>query len=168
MLEVNRCVFFWECSDFFIPSHQIVYFDMKKLVLFLSLAAYSLMSVAETDSNGEKNYKGTFYNKEYHVRMKMNLERADIPVPGMEDLDSCYGYIEGRVNGMWLLLKVMEKTDKKAVVRAVSERGADAQNMEMKLTETGISVKLINGTYLKGVGKNKYVKLPKPMELEKE
>jgi hypothetical protein len=69
---------------------------------------------------------------------------------------------------MWLLLKVMEKTDKKAVVRAVSERGADAQNMEMELTETGISVKLINGTYLKGVGKNKYVKLPKPMEMEKE
>lgn len=141
---------------------------MKRPVLFLFIAACSLMSVAQTDANEKKEYKGTFYNKDFHVRMKINLERADIPVPGMEDLDSCYGYVEGRINGMWLLLKVMEKTDKKAVVRAVSERGADAQNLEMELTKTGVSVKLINGTYMKGVGKNKYLKLPKPMEMERE
>ncbi len=140
---------------------------MKKLVLFLSMAACSLMTVAQSEAE-QKEYKGTFYNKDFHVRMKMNLEKADIPVPGMEDLDSCYGYIEGRINGMWLLLKVMEKTGEKAVVRAVSERGADAQNMEVRMTEEGVSVKLINGTYLKGVGKNKYIKLPKPLEMEKQ
>ena len=168
MLEVNRCVFFWECSDFFIPSHANLYDNMRKLFFIAALAVASLSAMAQTSTDGNKEYKGTFYNKDYHVRMRMNLEKMDIPVPGMEDLDSCYGVITGQINGMWLLLKVIEKSDKKAVVRAVSERGADAQNMEVQLTEDGISVRLTGGTYLKGVAKNKYVKLPKPMEFVSE
>ena len=136
--------------------------DMKRIILFYCSVVLAACMLAETE------YKGTFYNKEYHVRMKMNLEQMDIPVPGMEDLDSCYGYVQGKVNGAWIILKVKDKTNKKALVRAVSERGAEAQDMEIQMTEDGISVKLVGGTYMKGVEKNKYVKLPKPFVLTRE
>ena len=53
-------------------------------------------------------------------------------------------------------------------MRAISERGADAQDVEITLTDDGISLKLVDGTYLKGVDKNKYVKLPKPLEMLRE
>ena len=135
---------------------------MKTFVFTVYMALMALSVVAQTE------YKGTFYNMEYGLRMKMNLEKMDVPVPGMEDLDSCYGWIQGKLNGAWYLLKVKEKTEKKAVVRAVSERGADAQDLEIKLTPLGLEMKLIGGMYMKGVDKNKYVKLPKPLVMEKE
>ena len=135
---------------------------MKRFAIAAFTALMTLSAAAQTE------YKGTFNNMEYGLRMKMNLEKMDVPVPGMEDLDSCYGWIQGRLNGAWYLLKVKEKTEKKAVVRAVSERGADAQDLEIKLTPLGLEMKLIGGTYIKGVDKNKYVKLPKPLVMEKE
>ncbi len=134
---------------------------MKTLTAIMALLC-SIQAAAQTE------YKGTFYNTEYGVRMRMNLEKMDIPVPGMEDVDSCYGYVDGRLNGMWFLLKVNEKTEKKAVVRAMSERGADAQEMEIQMTEDGVSIKLIGSTQMKGVQNRKYVKLPKPMEMVRQ
>ena len=135
---------------------------MKTFVFTVYMALMALSVVAQTE------YKGTFYNMEYGLRMKMNLEKMDVPVPGMEDLDSCYGWIQGKLNGAWYLLKVKEKTEKKAVVRAVSERGADAQEMEIKMTDTGLEMKLVGGKYMKGVEKNRYVKLPKPLVMSRE
>ena len=135
---------------------------MKRLAFAAFTALMTLTAAGQTE------YKGTFNNMEYGLRMKMNLEKMDVPVPGMEDLDSCYGWIQGRLNGAWYVLKVKEKTEQKAVVRAVSERGADAQELEIKLTDTGLEMRLIGGTYMKGADKNKYVKLPKPIVMVKE
>ncbi|MBQ9362626.1 MAG: hypothetical protein IJT97_04295 [Bacteroidaceae bacterium] len=130
---------------------------------FFLLMALAAVIAAEAQSQ----YKGTYFNKDLYIRAKLNLEAKDIPVPGLE-LDSCYGYLQGSINGSWMIMKVKSVDEKKAVVRAVSERGADAQDLEIQLTEDGISLKQINGTYIKGVAKNKYVKLPKPFMLPRE
>lgn len=111
-------------------------------------------------------FQGTFFNKELNIHARLHLEAKDIPVPGLE-LDSCYGYLQGNLNGSWVILRVKSLDEKKAVVRAVSERGADAQDLEIQTTEEGISLKQVGGSYIKGVEKRKYVKLPKPFVLKR-
>lgn len=135
---------------------------MKTLTILLLQIA-----LATTAGAQDANWRGTFYNKEYNIHAKLNLNAMDIPVPGLE-LDSCYGYFTGNINGAWYVLRIKEKKGSKALVRAISERGADAQDVEITLTDDGISLKLVDGTYLKGVDKNKYVKLPKPLEMLRE
>ena len=111
-------------------------------------------------------FQGTFFNKELNIHAKLHLEAKDIPVPGLE-LDSCYGYLQGNLNGSWVILRVKSIDEEKAVVRAVSERGADAQDLEIRSTEEGISLKQVGGSYIKGIEKRKYVKLPKPFVLKR-
>ena len=134
---------------------------MKKTLFLL------LMLEAAITAEAQSLYNGSFFNKELNIRGKFHLEQKDIPVPGLE-LDSCYGYLQGNLNGAWLIMRVKSLDEKKAVVRAVSERGADAQDLEIKLTADGVSLKQVGGSYIKGVANKKYVKLPKPFTLKRE
>ena len=131
---------------------------MKKTLFLLMAMATGLTAWAQTE------YKGTFYNKELNIHAKLHLEAKDIPVPGLE-LDSCYGYLQGNLNGSWIIMRVKSLDKEKAVVRAVSERGADAQDLEVRMSEEGVSLKQVGGTYIKGIEGRKYVKLPKPLFL---
>lgn len=142
---------------------------MRFLVCLLAAVFCHMANAATTeeDNTGKGAWKGSYYNKEYNIHAKLNLEEMNIPVPGLE-LDSCYGYFTGRINGAWYVLKVKERKGNQAVVRAISERGADAQDIELTLTDEGISLKLVGKAELKGVDKNKYVKLPKPLEMLRE
>lgn len=132
---------------------------LKKITILFSF----LVSVSYCNAQ-DKEMKGNYYNQDLHIMMKLSLDKKNIPVPGLE-VDSCYGYIHGNINGLWAILKVKSNNGAKAVVRAISERGADAQDLEIEAMEDAISVKMIDGTYIKGVANGKYVKLPKPMIL---
>ena len=133
----------------------------KTLFLFFALAV-SIMAVAQS------NYKGTYSNHELNIRARLNLDAKDIPVPGMEDVDSCYGYFQGNLNGSWYILRVKSKDETKAVVRVACDRGDNAEDLEIRLTENGISIKQISDNYMKGIARRKYVKLPKPFYLTKD
>jgi len=135
---------------------------MKKTFFLLMALTVTFMAAAQSP------YKGTYYNQELNIRARLNLEAKDIPVPGMEELDSCYGYLQGDLNGTWFILRVKSKNEKKAVVRASCDRGDNAQDLEIQLTEDGISIKQVGDTYIKGVANRKYVKLPKPFTLKKK
>ena len=113
-------------------------------------------------------FKGTYSNKELNIRARLNLEAKDIPVPGMEDMDSCYGYFQGNLNGSWYILRVKSKDETKAVVRVACDRGDNAEDLEIRQTENGISVKQIKDNYMKGTANRKYVRLPKPFFLTKD
>lgn len=110
---------------------------------------------------------GTYFNKELYIRMKLHLDKADIPVPGLE-LDSCYGYINGNINSMWVILKVKKNDGNKAVVRAMCEKGDNAQDIELTLIDDKIIMKQLDDAFIKGIKDKKYVKLPKNVELIKE
>jgi hypothetical protein len=135
---------------------------MKK-TLSLLLALSAVITAA-----AQSPYKGTFLNKELNIRAHINLEARDIPVPGMEDLDSCYGYFQGNLNGSWYILRVKQKDEKKAVVRAACDRGDNAQDLEIRPTADGLSIKQVGDNYMRGIAKRKYVRLPKPFYLTKE
>lgn len=133
----------------------------KALSLFLALAVSTMVMAQST-------FKGTYSNNELNIRARLNLEAKDIPVPGMEDVDSCYGYFQGNLNGSWYILRVKSKDETKAVVRVACDRGDNAEDVEIRLTENGISVRQIGDNYMKGIAKRKYVKLPKPFYLTKD
>lgn len=117
--------------------------------LFLFISTYS-----------QDEFKGEFINIELKVKMSINLHDDVIQVPGLE-LENCYGFFQGNINGTWIILKVLKIEDDIAEVRAVSERGSDAQNFRLKIKKDGIEVRQFDGSEMKGISDRKYVKLPK-------
>jgi len=140
---------------------------MKQIILSFLLTIPLLCSSGYSNAEEPSVYRGTFFNSDMHIRLVMNLDAPVIPVPGMEDLDSCYGYIDGRINGAWFILEVEEKDDKSAIIHTVSERGADTQDIELQPTKDGMNLKLKSGNYLKAIKGRKYAKVPKPLIMVK-
>jgi len=134
---------------------------MKRIILCI----VSLMIVGIAFAQSPLN--GTYYNKDLNLRVKLHIDAASIPVPGLE-LDSCYGYLTGTINSMWVVLKVKKNEGTKAVVRAMCEKGDNAQDLDLELKEDQLYIKQINDTYIKGIKDRKYVKLPKVIILDKE
>lgn len=134
---------------------------MKRFIL--SIVSTFIVGIAFAQSP----LNGTFYNKDLNIRLKLHLDAADIPVPGLE-LDSCYGYMTGTINSMWVVLKVKKNNGTKAVVRAMCEKGDNAQDLELELKNDQLNIKQIDDAFIKGIKDRKYVKLPKVIVLDKE
>lgn len=115
----------------------------------------------------QQQFKGSFINEELKIRMKLNLYNDSIPVPGLE-LDSCYGFIQGNINGTWAILKVMEIDGERAEVRAVNDKGSDAQTLVLTLTDKGLELKQVDDNNIKGISGRKYVKLPKILQFKSD
>ena len=123
------------------------------LCFFLSLACH-----------GQQALKGVFRNAELGIELHLSLAQDTIAVPGLE-LEQCYGYLRGEVNGMWVILKVKEQDGEKALVRAACDRGNDAQDLLLRVTDDGIVLRQVDDNYIRGVKGKKYVKLPKEIFL---
>ena len=108
----------------------------------------------------QDTFKGEFINMDLKIKMSLNLYEDIIPVPGLE-IENCYGYFQGNINGLWIILKVIKIKGDVAEVRAVSERGSDAQNFRFTKKGDDIEIKQIDGSAMKGISNRKYVKLPK-------
>ncbi len=118
-------------------------------------------------SYAQEAFKGTYHNSDLGIRIKLNLEADNIPVPGLE-LDSCYGYIQGNIYGSWIILKVKSVSENKAVVRVMSERGDVAEDLKLTMSEEGLKMEQVKDAYIKGVANRKYVKLPSVIILTKD
>jgi len=131
---------------------------MKRIaILLVLLAGWFTLATAQT-------FKGHFLNDEYKIEMMLNLYNDSIPVPGIDD-ETCYGYLRGNTNGMWIILKVISVEDNKAVFRASCDNGSDSQNVELTVGEDGkLVMRQLKDAYIKTVADRKYVKLPKSVE----
>ena len=116
--------------------------------------------------SAQRPFEGFFTEDELELRCQLNLYADSIPVPGLE-MDSCYGYIQGKINGTWVILKIKELDEKSALVRAVSDRGSDGQDVRIVLTDSGVSMSLVGDNNMKAISGKKYVKMPKPFRLER-
>lgn len=134
---------------------------MKKAILCI------LAMLSTTAMMAQSALNGTYFSKELNMRMKLHIDASDIPVPGLE-LDSCYGYIQGNINSMWVILKVKKNEGNKAVVRAMCEKGDNAQDLEIELKDDQLIMKQIDEAFIKGIKDRKYVKLPKQIIMLKE
>lgn len=137
---------------------------MKRICLIFSLSVAALCMCGRVSA--QRVWEGFFSNEELNLRVQLNLYADSIDVPGL-DMETCYGYVQGSINGTWVILRVKELSDTRALVRAVSERGSDGQDLEFVADGENISVRLKGDVELKGVKGGKYVKLPKPFVLER-
>jgi predicted transport protein len=116
----------------------------------------------------QEQFQGMWQCEALKATMVMNLLEKKIPLKDFEGEDT-YGYVKGELNGTWVILKVKEVKDKKAVVRMVSDIGYDAQDVELRLTEEGdIELRLMGDQVMKTTEKGKYVKMPKVSLFKKE
>ena len=135
---------------------------MKKLFMIGMLALVAVSGWAQ------EQFQGMFQCEELKASMVINLAEKKIPLKDFDGEDT-YGYVKGELNGTWVILKVKEVKDKKAVVRMVSDIGYDAQDVELRLTEEGdIELRLMGDQVMKTTEKGKYVKMPKVSLFKKE
>ena len=128
---------------------------MKKVLLTGMLALAALSGWAQ------EAFQGMYQCEALQASMVINLAEKKIPLKDFDGEDT-YGYVKGELNGTWVILKVKEVKDNKAVVRMVSDIGYDAQDVELKLTEEGdIELRLVGDQVMKTTEKGKYVKMPK-------
>ncbi|MBQ9175437.1 MAG: hypothetical protein IJ139_01045 [Bacteroidaceae bacterium] len=127
---------------------------MKKLFLFGLAVVAPMLSWCQ-------DFRGHFINEELKVKLELNADSATIGVPGLPD-EFCYGYLQGNLNGTWIILKVVKRKENKLTVRAVCDNGSDAQTLELTLDEKGgLSMRQIDDALIKTIEGKKYVKLPK-------
>ena len=125
------------------------------------------MAQGVQEVQGVQEFKGRFVNQEIKIDLVLDLTGENIDVPGLEGLEKCYGYFQGNINGTWMILKVKKVEGNKAVVRVACDRGNDAEDVEITLNETGLSVQQEDNC-IKTIKDNKYVKLPKEVTFIKK
>ena len=128
---------------------------MKKMLLTWMLALLAITGWAQ------EQFTGMWQCEALQASMVINLVEKKIPLKDFEGEDT-YGYVKGELNGTWVILKVKEVKDNKAVVRMVSDIGYDAQDVEFRLIdENTMEMRLVGDQVMKTTEKGKYVKMPK-------
>ena len=134
---------------------------MKKVFLSWVLALVAASGWAQ------EQFTGIWQCEELKASIVINLVEKKIPLKDFEGEDT-YGYVKGELNGTWVILKVKEVKDNKAVVRMVSDIGYDAQDVEFRLTDgTTMEMRLVGDQVMKTTENGKYVKMPKVVVLKK-
>ena len=83
---------------------------MKRFFSMLAVLTFAFASMYGQES-ATNAYKGKFMNKDLRIQANIDFYNQSIPVPGFE-LDSCYGFVQGRINGVWIILKVKDVGEK--------------------------------------------------------
>lgn len=135
--------------------------DMKCRLLIIAC-----MLSAASQLMGQE-FRGHYLNQEYKIRFELNLDSAAIEVPGLPD-DRCYGFLQGNLNGTWIVLKVINRKEGKATVRCACDNGSDGQTLELALKGDSIlTMRQTGDANIKTIEGRKYVKLPKVVEFKK-
>lgn len=128
---------------------------MKRFLLALSVALTAISGWAQ------EQFTGMWQCEALKASMIINLVEKKIPLKDFDGEDT-YGYVKGDLNGTWVILKVKEVKDNKAVVRMVSDIGYDAQDVEFRLIDKDtMEMRLLGDQVMKTTENGKYVKMPK-------
>lgn len=135
---------------------------MKRLLLTLAVV------LAAASSWAQDAFKGMWRCEALQATMLINLAEKNITLKDFEG-EMTYGYLKGELNGTWVILKVKEVKDKKALVRMVSDIGYDAQDVEFRLLDDGtMEMRLVGDPVMKTIANKKYVKMPKVSVFKKD
>lgn len=135
---------------------------MKRLLLTLAVVLAAACSWAQDA------FKGMWRCEALQATMLINLAEKNITLKDFEG-EMTYGYLKGELNGTWVILKVKEVKDKKALVRMVSDIGYDAQDVEFRLMDDGtMEMRLVGDPVMKTIANRKYVKMPKVSVFKKD
>lgn len=135
---------------------------MKRFLLTICVALVAVSGWAQAQ------FSGMWQCEELKATMVLNLAEKSITLKDFED-EETYGYVKGQLNGTWVILKVKEVKEKKALVRMVNDNGYDAQDVEFRLTDEGtMEMRLVGDQIMRTIEKGRYVKMPKVVIFKKE
>lgn len=111
---------------------------------------------------------GTFYNEEIGLNLHLDLGKERLIVPGMAFLGPVYAYMDGRIYGVWMLIK-KEVKNGKAILRFTNDIGSDSQDIELTKTADGnYFYRTIGGNNVKKVVGRRLVKIADSMPMKRK
>ena len=129
---------------------------MKKILVGLFSVIISLCSYAQK----HKIFTGLLYNESTKMSIHLNLDTANVKVPGLPFLGGTNGYMSnGILYGTWIVTDF--KVDKNnATIRLTNDFGADTQKLIIThLKADTFSVELQQPVVMRRVVKDKLVKI---------
>lgn len=138
---------------------------MKKLFLILLLSFYFINNEAQ-----KSIFNCELTNDEYRVYMKINLYDQNVRVPGQDIYGDLPGYFGNKDSQLvWPVVKSKLVNDSIAEIQLINDYGSEDLSCTLSLNNDGsYTLHQDEGSTLKIVVKNKYVKIPGSLKLKRK
>ena len=131
---------------------------MKKMIAMVVLLMVGVICSFAQDE--ERPFKADLRCGQYAVTFHIDLYEESVTIPGQEFLGPVSGYLEGRINGTWYVVKASIDGNV-ATVKLINDGGSETQDVQLTYTNDGTYVFAQKGGVEICYPKNrKYVKLP--------
>ena len=117
-----------------------------------------------------KPFKGYLYNAEYQVYLQINFYEKDVKPVGQELFGELPGYLGSKRDvRQWLITDAKVNKDRTADLSIINDYGSEDLMAKLVVeNDSTYLLKQINGSTLKIVVDNKWVKLPKTLEMKRK
>lgn len=117
-----------------------------------------------------KPFKGYLYNAEYQVYLQINFYEKDVKPAGQELFGELPGYLGSKRDvRQWLITDAKVNKDRTADLSIINDYGSEDLMAKLVVeNDSTYLLKQINGSTLKIVVDNKWVKLPKTLEMKRK
>ena len=117
-----------------------------------------------------KPFKGYLYNAEYQVYLQINFYEKDVKPAGQELFGELPGYLGSKRDvRQWLIMDAKVNKDRTADLSIINDYGSEDLMAKLVVeNDSTYLLKQINGSTLKIVVDNKWVKLPKTLEMKRK
>lgn len=117
-----------------------------------------------------KPFKGYLYNAEYQVYLQINFYEKDVRPAGQELFGELPGYLGSKRDvRQWLITDAKVNKDRTADLSIINDYGSEDLMAKLVVeNDSTYLLKQINGSTLKIVVDNKWVKLPKTLEMKRK
>ena len=117
-----------------------------------------------------KPSKGYLYNAEYQVYLQINFYEKDVKPAGQELFGELPGYLGSKRDvRQWLITDAKVNKDRTADLSIINDYGSEDLMAKLVVeNDSTYLLKQINGSTLKIVVDNKWVKLPKTLEMKRK
>jgi len=121
-------------------------------------------------SQEHKPFKGYLYNAEYQVYLQINFYEKDVKPAGQELFGELPGYLGSKRDvRQWLITDAKVNKDRTADLSIINDYGSEDLMAKLVVeNDSTYLLKQINGSTLKIVVDNKWVKLPKTLEMKRK
>lgn len=138
---------------------------MRRIICFM-LFVLTALTVSAQDS---LLFKGRVVNDEYQVWIDMDFERKNVTVPDQELFGELPGYLGARRDTRkWLILDT-EVNGQQTELTIINDYGSDDLTARFTRNDDGTyTLEQLDGSPLRIVVNNKWVKLPKRLVFHRE
>jgi hypothetical protein len=138
---------------------------MKKIII----SALTALLTASASAQGNNNFRGYIYNKEFQVYINMDFYKNNITVPNQEIYGELPGYFgANRDTRKWLFTSAEITDSVTAKLEITNDYGSeDLEAILKKLPDGTYELDQKDGSTLKIAVNRKWVKIPKKIIFEK-